>query len=201
MVSIHSTPHPLLPPSLGLIVVWPGLLGVSCLISPPASPGSGVDGGVARRTGKHLSHSVLPTNPSCSTAAPSWADAVRNGARVWRSSQSHSTSTTADFIELFEHCMASGFQAHFSISHSAGHQNVFMHCNFSTSAPAIRHCRPYSKATNSVSPIAAPPTTASPISALPISAPQVSASVPMHPQAPTASSSCQENHESSKKTQ
>jgi hypothetical protein len=154
------------------------------------SCGSGVAGGVARCTGKQPSHSVWPTNPYSSTRAPSWADVVRNGVRVSAAASltPPPTPTSADFIKLYERSMASGLQAHFSISHSGGPQNISVHCNFSASTPASRHHCRCGKATDSAAPRAAPPITAPPISAPPISARQVPALVPLHPQTPTAPS-------------
>ncbi len=123
-------------------------------------------------------HSVLPTNPSSSTLAPSWANLTREGAHVNAAASltPPHTTTTADIIELYTRCMASGLLAHFSISHSVGCQNISVCCYLSVSTPARRHRCQRSEATNSVDPAAA-----SHIFAL-----QIPASLPLQPQAPTA---------------
>jgi hypothetical protein len=99
----------------------------------------------ARLTRKQPSHhSVLPFNPSPFTVAPSWAEVVGAHVSVEASSIPQPTATIADFIKLYEGCIAIGLlQARVSISHCAGvleHHSFLqlLGTNYCSATPARR---------------------------------------------------------------
>ncbi len=85
-----------------------------------------------RRGGDRQQFTTLPavSDPSLSSAAPSWARVVRDGASV-TSQPPHPQSTLSpkeDFLRLYGLCVANGFTARVAIHSAAGNQEITLSC-------------------------------------------------------------------------
>ncbi len=77
---------------------------------------------------------------------PSWADVVRNDPRLSLSPPAvttiSSSSTTADFLALYDRCISSGLKTRINISNLAGAEEITLTCHILTCfTSACRRCR------------------------------------------------------------
>jgi hypothetical protein len=197
----YPKPHPLpphLPPPWGLRAgrpcrtvlqfylpppVWP-------LAAPPPTPtgrrlGAGWPAGSGSTELRHLP----PQNTTgIGSNSPSWADVVRNGPCLSPSPPAGATisssSTTADFLAMYDCCISSGLKTRINISNLAGVQEITLTCHILTSlASARRRRRPrrHGQAVRAASPTP-PPTRPEPPPPLP---PEPEPSLPDSPPTPS----------------
>jgi hypothetical protein len=109
-----------------------------------ASPTCGVAGELAVPAGSQLTH-LRPYN---SPGAPTWASVVRGeGSRTVKTTRplQQPAVIAADFMALYDQCLASGLKARVVFSHAAGCQTLTVSCIFpapaETAAAAGKHCR------------------------------------------------------------
>jgi hypothetical protein len=102
----------------------------------PASPFTGVDGRLRRGGDTQQQYATLPagSDPSLSSAAPSWARVVRDGASA---TSQPPLSLREDFFRLYELCVANGFSAHVAIRSAAGTQEITLSCQLRAPATIL----------------------------------------------------------------
>ncbi len=100
---------------------------VSAPLSPPRPPASppGVAGRLSWRA-RSLQPDAHPLS-SPQRTAPTWANIVRGDTCTQRKAP---TTSPADVIALYQHCVAAGIQARFSVKNIAGHEEVYLSCRF-----------------------------------------------------------------------
>lgn len=102
----------------------------------PASPFTGVDGRLRRGGNTQQQYATLPagSDPSLSSAAPSWARVVRDGASA---TSLPPLSPREDFFRLYELCVANGFSARVAIRSAAGTQEITLSCRLRAPATIL----------------------------------------------------------------
>jgi hypothetical protein len=107
----------------------------------PASPFTGVDGRLRRGGDRQQQYTTLPagSDPSLSSAAPSWARVVRDGASATSQPPlpQAALSLREDFFHLYELCVANGFSARVAIRSAAGTQEMMLSCRLRAPATIL----------------------------------------------------------------
>jgi hypothetical protein len=135
---------PLPPPTQGLMAGQPGQVGPAqqcqLLTRHTASPSTGIEGrsaGVEERQQQPSHHAASIASPPClGPRLPASSCSGADGGSI------RTASPAADFLALYDRCMANGLKACLTFNHQAAHQEIVISCCLPpTSSTTNTDCR------------------------------------------------------------